>query len=185
MINYLNTIDFNYIIWLIPAVLLLHELEEWNILKWYEANYTDIPPSTDRSIRVWLIAFSIFGFLWTFISYIMPIRGIAAALMTVLVMLTIQNGLQHLYWQLLFMKYAPGIVFSVFFGLPAGAYVLYRVISEGLLPKWLILLIMALMLPGLLETVKAGNRMTRIVRAGHETGLWLDNIIFNRVKRRS
>lgn len=39
--------SMTFLYWSIPVILLLHELEEWNILKWYKLNYLN-PPSSDN-----------------------------------------------------------------------------------------------------------------------------------------
>ncbi len=38
-------IDFLTWLWLFTIAFALHELEEWNILNWYQRNYVDLPPS--------------------------------------------------------------------------------------------------------------------------------------------
>lgn len=171
----LNSIDFRNIIWSIPIIMLLHELEEWNILKWYRENYIDLPPSTNRSIRVWLLGISFVGFIWTTICYLIPNQSITALLICVLIAITLQNGLQHLYWLVYFKRYAPGFLFSVLLGIPADIYICFRMLEEKLIPFWAIIIIGLIIIPGLIETVKAKNRMTKSVRGAHEIGISIAN----------
>jgi hypothetical protein len=51
----LNQIDFLTWLWLFVIAFALHEIEEWNILRWYHRNYVDLPPSTDKTVRVWIV----------------------------------------------------------------------------------------------------------------------------------
>ncbi len=38
-------------IWLLPVALLLHEAEEWNILRWEQRNFVNLPAKTNVSVR--------------------------------------------------------------------------------------------------------------------------------------
>jgi hypothetical protein len=171
LFNFLSSISFRNLIWLIPIIMLFHELEEWNILKWYKENYIDLPSSTNRSVRVWLIGISLVGFVLTLIGYLIPNNGASAFLICLLIAFTLQNGLQHLYWLFYFKKYAPGVVFSVLFGIPAGFYICFRILMEKMLPIWILIVIGLLIIPGLVKTVKAKNRMTKGIRGAHMIGL--------------
>ena len=164
MLNLVDSIEFSHLIWVIPVVQLIHELEEWNILKWYKENYVDLPDSTNLSIRVWILFFSLFVYVWTTLCFFTPNRVISAILVSLLIMITTQNGLQHLYWLFYFKKYAPGVVSFVILLIPLNTYVVYRILKQEFLPFWLLIIIMALMIPGLIETIRARNRMTKIVR---------------------
>jgi hypothetical protein len=177
VLSFLNAIDFRYLIWLFPFILLFHELEEWNILKWYKENYEDLPNFTNLSIRIWIFGLSIFGFISTAVCFYIPIISVSAFLLSLFILLTFQNGLQHLYWTIYFKKYAPGIVTSVLVVIPFDIYTFYRIIEEELLPIWFLLVII-IIIPGLIETFKAKNRMTKGIRSIHELVLkvveWLE-----------
>jgi hypothetical protein len=177
MLNFLNSIDFRHLIWFFPFVLLFHELEEWNILKWYKENYEDLPNSTNLSIRIWIFGFSILGFIWTALCSFIPILSISAFLLSLFILIIFQNGLQHLYWTIYFKKYAPGIITSVLIVIPFDIYIFDRIIEEKLLPIWFLLTII-IIIPGLNETFKAKNRMTKGIHSIHELGLkiveWLE-----------
>lgn len=173
--DFLNSMDFRNIIWFIPIILFFHELEEWNILKWYKENYSDLPQSTNRSIRVWLIGISLVGFTLTAICFFVPYDIITALLICMLIAITLQNGLQHLYWLIYFKKYAPGVVFSVLFGIPVDIYICFRMLKENLVSIWVLIIICVLIIPGLMETVKSKNRMTKSIRGAHELGINISN----------
>ena len=169
MLNFFDSIEFSHLIWVIPVVQLIHELEEWNILKWYKENYVDLPDSTNLSIRVWILFFSLFVYVWITLCFFIPNRMMLIILVSLLIMITTQNGLQHLYWLFYFKKYAPGVVSFVILLLPLNTYIVYRILKQGLLPFWLLIIIMALIIPGLIETIRARNRMIKVVRVvAHE-----------------
>lgn len=174
MTDPLRAITVIHLIWAIPFFQLAHEAEEWNILQWYRDNYVDLPASTNLSVRLWIIIFSLFTYVWTTVCFFIPNATAAAVMVSLLIAVTAQNGLQHLYWTFLFRRYAPGVITSVVMVLPLDGYIIYRMLAEGLLPAWLLAIVIALMVPGLVETVRAGNTMTRAVRfIAHEFPLRL------------
>ncbi|SRR6266567_7318237 len=83
-------------IWLLPVALLLHEAEEWNILRWEQRNFVNLPAKTNAGVRTFLVFFTLFGFLWTALA--------AGAFL---------NALQHLFYTLYFRQYTPGVITSV------------------------------------------------------------------------
>lgn len=72
--------------WSIPVILTFHELEEWNIMKWYKQYYIDLPPFNNLTIRTWLLFISLVGFLWTYISILMPNGYLTAIFMELLIL---------------------------------------------------------------------------------------------------
>lgn len=177
MIELFNSIRFEQLIWIFAIVSVLHELEEWNILKWYERNYRDLPPSTNLSIRLWILSYSLVIILFVWIVSVIPDKYISSILMMLFVSLTIQNGLQHLYWTVYFKEYAPGLIFSVIIGFPVYSLIIVRVVNEGYLPLWAIGIYLVLIIPGLIQTVKAKNTMTSIIKSIHLLGLRISNIL--------
>jgi general stress protein CsbA len=159
-----QSFDVMHLIWAVPLFQLVHEVEEWNILRWYRETYVDLPASTNLSVRLWIVVFSLFAYVWTTLSFFTPNRTAAMVMILLLVAASAQNGLQHVYWLLRFRKYAPGVITSVLLVLPLDGYLTHLMLREDFLPSWLVLIVFALMLPGLIETVRAGNRMTKTVR---------------------
>jgi hypothetical protein len=163
--------------WSIPVILLFHELEEWNILKWYKRNYLNPPPSDNLAARTWILFCSLAGFIWTFVSVMIPNGTICAILMAILIFVTVQNAIQHFCWQILFRCYSPGIIFSTV-GLAAGVYVIVEAINKGLLPLWFALVLSLGLVPVTIETIKARNTMTKAVLAVHLFGIKLANVLW-------
>jgi hypothetical protein len=160
----LRSVELVHLIWAIPLFQLIHEFEEWNILRWYRENYVDLPDSTNLSVRVWIVFFSLIVYVWTTLCFFIPNVTAASIMILLLVMATAQNALQHLYWLFYFRKYAPGALTSVALVAPLDAYIVYRMLDEALLPIWTVIAVAALIIPGLVETVCVGNRMTTAVR---------------------
>jgi hypothetical protein len=172
----LNSISFRTIIWALPVVFLFHELEEWNILVWYERFYVDMPASTDFSVRIWIITISLAGFLLTGLTLIPKNPKVTAYLIVPLIALTVSNGLQHEYWLFYFKAYAPGVVFGGVIGVVLGVYIIYRAIAEKSIPFWYPLLFVPYIAMVLKSTVEAGNKLSPSIRAVHEIGLALASL---------
>lgn len=176
LLTFYNNLDFKSLIWSIPIILLLHELEEWNILKWYDELFIDIPKSTNFSLRIWLILISAIYFVITGLSFVISNNTISAYIMAALIMVTIENGLQHIYWTIYFKRYAPGVVFSSI-GIIFGLLVFFKALSEGYLHYIIVILLFLLLIPTMVETVKSKNRLTKEVRKVHELGIKITRLL--------
>lgn len=152
-------------------------MEEWNILRWYQRNYVNLPPVTDRSVRVWIVFFILYCFVWCTVATLPGNPVIAAFLFLPTIAVAIQNALQHIYWLFLFKQYAPGVITSLFFLIPLGGYVTIQALSQAYVPYWYVGVLALLMIPGLLQTVKARNSMTPQMRNIHNLGIKLDKLV--------
>jgi len=173
----ITRIDFLVWLWIFAIAFALHELEEWNILRWYQRNYIEMPPSTNRTVRVWIVFFIIFVFVWCAVATLPgdPVFAAYAFLPTIAV--AIQNALQHVYWLFFFKQYAPGVVTSVVLLIPLGLYVTIHALLQDYLPYWYVSILALAMLPGLFQTVKAKNKMTSQIRSIHNLSIKLDKWI--------
>jgi len=173
----LNQIDFLTWLWLFAIAFALHEAEEWNILSWYQRNYVDLPPSTNKAVRVWIIFVSLIGFVWCAVATLPgnPVLAAYAFLPTIAV--AMQNALQHVYWLFYFKQYAPGVVTSVVLLIPLGLYVTIEAVSQNYVAYWYVSVLVLAMIPGLLQTVKAKNKMTKQIRAIHHLGIKLTGLL--------
>ncbi len=172
MFDFLNAIDLRQMMWLIPIVLLFHELEEWNIRSWHVRNAMDVPGETVLSTRMWILFLSAFGFFWTALAVIVPDHSLSAAISMVLVSFTLLNGLQHVLGLFRFKGYHPGLFFATAIGIPAGVYVTYQIFAQGLLPVWLLILFGILILVGLAATFKIIHFVNRF---GIRLADWISN----------
>jgi hypothetical protein len=172
MIDFLNALEFKQVIWMIPFVLLFHELEEWNIRGWHVENSMDVPGETALSTRMWILFLSLLGFAWTALASLIPDTSISVGVMYALVCFTLLNGLQHLIGSLRFKKYNPGLFFSVVFGIPAGVYITYQILAQNLMPVWVIITFGTLTLASLLATLPMIHFINRF---GIKLANWISN----------
>lgn len=172
-----NKFSFSALIWLFPLALALHEAEEWYIIGWYERNFVDLPPKTDASTRTFLVFMSLLGFVWTGLALLFPDPRAGAFLLSLLAMVVLLNALQHLYWLWAFRAYAPGVITSLLFLIPLMVHFGRVALEQALLPMWYVLVLLGLVLLGLVQTVRAGNRMTASFRAMSRFGRYLAGVL--------
>lgn len=173
-------IDFLTWLWIFTAAFALHEVEEWNILRWYQHSYVDLPPSTNKAVRAWIVFAVLVGFVWCAAATLPGSPVFAACVFLPAIAVAVQNALQHVYWLFYFKQYAPGIITAVFCLIPSGIYLAIRAIGENLVPVWYVGILLLLIIPGLVQTVRARNRMTGPIRAIHHIGIklaeWLERL---------
>jgi len=153
-------IEFLSLIWLFPVVLLVHELEEWNIVNWYHQHFIDLPDKTHISTRFFLVFVSLVGFVWTGIAAVWGDETLAAYILFSFVAIVFLNFLQHIYWMFLFRAYAPGIISAVCLLLPVIVILVYRALVEAIVPVWYVLMLFVAVMPGCVETLRAKNTLT-------------------------
>jgi hypothetical protein len=178
IINTLNSFEFMKLMWLFPAAFALHEAEEWNIMKWYYRNYSNLPPSSDRDARTWIIFVSLVGFIWCGIAGFPGDPKIASFVFVPAIAFAIQNSFQHIFWLFYFKQYAPGIITSIFLLIPLGSYLILRAVQHGYIPAWYAAIWAVFIVVGLVQTIRAGNEMTPPIRAIHKLGNKLSTMIF-------
>lgn len=152
-------------IWLLPVALILHEAEEWNILRWEQRNFVNLPAKTNVGVRTFLVVFTLFGFLWTALAALTNNPTIAAFVFLPFAAGAFLNALQHLFYTMYFRQYAPGVITSVVLYLPIVGYLTARAIEEHLVPVAYVVALMFLTLLGLIQTMKAGHTVTKPFQA--------------------
>ena len=172
-ITYLNHMSFLTAIWLLPMALAVHEAEEWNILRWEQRNFANLPAKTDTSVRTFLVFFTLFGFLWTALAALPSNPTIAAFVLLPFAAGAFLNTLQHLFYTLYFRQYAPGVITSVVVIIPIVGYLTARAIEENLVPIVYVMVLGILTVLGLIQTIKAGNTLTPTFRAISHLGVAL------------
>jgi hypothetical protein len=170
----------NYLLWLggFLIAFVLHEFEEWNIMRWYRRNYAELPPITERAVRVWIIFVNSLAVLWYLAAVVSGNPQIAAFILLPAVAIAVQNALQHVYWLFYFRQYAPGVMTAAILLIPLGVTVAVQGVLLGYVPGWYVGILALMMLPGLLQTVKAGNRLTPFIRAIHQFSINLTKTIY-------
>jgi hypothetical protein len=164
-------------LWVFVVVFAVHELEEWNILAWYRRNYVDLPPSTDKATRVWIIFVILVALVWCAAGTLPGNPSLAAYVLLPAVAIAVQNAIQHVYWQLYFRQYAPGIISAVFGLIPLGVCLLVAAVRQRLVPAWYAGVLAVVIVPGLVQTVRAKNMMTPQIRAIHHLGIKINELI--------
>jgi Protein of unknown function with HXXEE motif len=170
-------IDLLTWLWVFVVIFAIHELEEWNILSWYRRNYVDLPPSTDKATRVWIIFIILVALAWCAAGTLPGNPALAAYVLLPAVAIAVQNAIQHVYWQLYFKQYAPGIITAIFGLIPIGICLFAGAVWQGLVPIWYAGVLVILIVPGLVQTVKAKNMMTPQIRAIHHLGIKLAELL--------
>jgi hypothetical protein len=121
-------------LWIFVVIFALHELEEWNILRWYQRNYVDLPPSTDKTTRVWIVFIILVALVWCAAGTLPGDPALAAYVLLPAVAIAMQNAIQHVYWQLYFKQYAPGIITAIFGLIPVGVCLFVGAVWQRLVP---------------------------------------------------
>ena len=62
--------------------------------------------------------------------------------------------------------------------IPIGSYLAVRAVRQGYAPIWYVAIWAVLIVPGLVQTVRAGNEMTSPMRAIHNLGIRLSERVF-------
>ncbi len=163
-------LDFLTILWLFPIAVAIHEFEEWNIVRWYEHNFVDLPQLADKGARAWIMFSSLVGFLWTGTAVLPRNPTVAAFVLLPAFGLMLQNALQHIYYLFYFRRYAPGIVTSILLLTPTIVYLVARAVQQGYVPIWYTILLAVLLIPNLVQTVRARNTMLPLFQSIHKFG---------------
>jgi hypothetical protein len=151
---------------IIPIILLFHEMEEWNIYKFHKENYSNIiHEETILSGRLWLLFLSLFGFIWTIICYFIPNLIISTILMVLLIDFTILNSIQHIGLSIKIKKYNPGLIFGGIIALIAAIFFIQNIVIEKILPIWSVILLLGIIIPFIVETIISSkkNKLPQIV----------------------
>ncbi|MEW6403274.1 MAG: HXXEE domain-containing protein [Chloroflexota bacterium] len=109
-------------------------------------------------------------FLWTGTAILPGNPTVAAFVLLLAFGLMLQNALQHIYYLFYFRRYAPGIVTSVLLLIPTIAYLVTRAVQQGYVPIWYAILLVVLLIPNLVQTVRARNTMLPSFQAIHKLG---------------
>jgi hypothetical protein len=112
--EYLKLIDIKTLYFIVPVILFIHEMEEWNIFNFHKSNYkNNLIDETVLSTRLWLLFLSVTGFVWTSVCYIIPNEVLSISIMMLLVDFTILNSIQHIGMTVKIKKYNPGFIFGL------------------------------------------------------------------------
>ncbi len=167
------------ILWLLAIAFVFHELEEWNIVSWQQANFEPPPQFTNREARTLLIFFAFLGISFTALcNYFLSLRAAVLALLPLFVAIILGNALTHIFWLFYFQTYAPGVVTSAFVLVPLTFILVRWVLQEQLVPSAYVWLLLALAVIQPVAAGVAGNSLSAaqlaLLRLGAllAQGLW-------------
>ncbi|ORC28819.1 hypothetical protein B4O97_18990 [Marispirochaeta aestuarii] len=156
---------FNYI-WLIPIVFSIHELEEWNILKWYKRYYKNIPESTNTSIRIHIITFCVLSFILTTIAFLMRNTFVLSLIVAFVSAFIYFNVIQHIIWTVQLKAYSVGLLTGIV-SIIIVAYVNYSFIVNNLINSVFYIIFILTVIP-IIKTFKVNGEMSPEIKKVHE-----------------
>lgn len=147
------------VFFIIPLVLFIHEMEEWNIYHYHKNNYaSEIPGETILGTRLWLLFLSLVGFVWTTICYLIPNLVVSTVVMMLLIDFTILNSIQHIVQSIKTKKYNPGLVFGGIIAMIVAVIVIKNILYHNILPTWSVIVLLCLIIPTLIETIISSKK---------------------------
>jgi hypothetical protein len=164
--DFLNLINIKVLFFIVPCVLLVHEIEEWNIYEFHKKSYSSgVDGETKLGGRLWLIFLSLTGFLWTIVCSFIPNTAVSALVMLLLVDFVLLNAIQHIGLTAKTHKYNPGFIFGGVFGLISACFVFWRILATNTLPVWAAAALLCLIIPGIIESAISSkkNKLPRMV----------------------
>lgn len=162
-------LPFRTIVWALPIAFAVHELEEWNIMAWYRAEFANPPATTERAVHLWLIGISLVGFLWAGLACLLPSeRATARVILFFFAAFVFGNALQHVYWQLAFDAYAPGFLAAAFLNIPATLLISWHALRRRLVGWPYLTLVYTLALLSLVSAARAGRTVPDSLLSLHE-----------------
>ncbi len=181
-LNQIGSISFRRIVWLVPVAFVFHEAEEWNVMPWYVAQFSPVTIASDLALRTWLVAITIIAFLWTAIACLLPtVRATAYMVLPFFVLALLFNALQHIYWQFAFPGYAPAFLSCALLNVPAILLVSWHALRNRLVGGRFLGVLYVGLVPGLIETVRAGHTEMLVFREIFRFGEWLAQLLFGTV----
>ena len=152
--EFLKLADLKTLYFIVPVILFIHEMEEWDIFFFHKNNYrNNLIDETVLSTRLWLLFLSVTGFVWTAVCYIIPNAVVSNAIMMVLVDFTLLNSIQHIGMTIKIKKYNPGFIFGGIIGMLGALTIIAKIVIDAQFPDWLLLLLVVLVIPGIADSV--------------------------------
>jgi hypothetical protein len=132
----LNTIPFERLLWLVPIVLTIHNLEEAPCMAgWYKRLPMKIPYTiTSRQFAIAVSFITVAGFVLTYIGieYLANWSGYLLVL-EIQAILLVNAFIPHIAAAVRFRMYGPGLVSAVLLILPFSFYLFRRAMDENII----------------------------------------------------
>ncbi len=178
----LEQMPFVAVLWLFYSLVVLHELEEWNIDRFEHKHFEGVPnAATDQSARMVIAFVSAVGLAWCSIATLSGNPVLAAWIFFPAIVFMLLNALQHIFWSLYFRKLAPGVITAALLIIPFGSYIVTKGISQGYVPAWYTVVLGTAVILAFTQTAISGSQMTALIRFGNHIGIWLWDKIDSRM----
>jgi Protein of unknown function with HXXEE motif len=158
-----KSIDLVTLLWIVPIVNFLHEMEEWNVFSWEQATFVGLKPVSHLAIRLFLFAESLFVFFLIWLATRFQDSRVAACIVLPVLALIVLNGAQHIFWSFSFRSYSPGLVFGGIVGVPFYIYLIVGMTWEKLVPLAYTGAVSIIVVFGLVQTVMLGRTMSPLI----------------------
>lgn len=176
------SIPFRRIVWLVPITFAVHEAEEWNIMQWWVAQFSNATVVSDVALRTFLVGITAAAFLWTAIASLLPaVRATAYMVLPVFVIGILGNSLQHIYWQLVFQGYAPGFLSSMLLIIPSILLVSWHALRNQLVGLRFLGIIYASLIPLLVVTIRGGRTEPPPFHEILTFSVWMARLLFGAI----
>jgi hypothetical protein len=134
--NFLNSIPFDRLLWLVPIFLTIHNLEEAPLMEsWAKRLPVKLPLTiTTRQFVIAVTFITLAGFVLTYIGveYLANQTGYLLVL-GMQVILAFNAFVPHITTTIRFRMYSPGVITAVLIMLPFSFYLFPRAFEEGIL----------------------------------------------------
>jgi hypothetical protein len=182
--GWLAQLEFRKAIWFAPLAWTLHEAEEWNIHEFEREHFVD--PGyfalVDHPI-LWLglAQVALQGILWTTLTA-WPRTPRAAAFLTLpyFIVLPFGNALMHVYWQLRFGGYTPGVLTAVFLVAPVVLGLTIKAVRSRLIPAWYACLFLAASLALPVSAIQSGENLPMWLQSAQQNGIEVARALLGR-----
>jgi hypothetical protein len=163
-VNFLNSIPFDTLLWLVPFLFMLHNMEEaLQMEKW--SKQLPLKITLIESTRQFIMAVT----LLTLISFLLTYLGLKVMtkhagqllILSMQMTMTLNVFFPHLLFAVRFRRYNPGLVTALFLTLPFSIYLFQRALNENLLAQhefWVLLALSPLiMISSIFTSLKLGK----------------------------
>jgi hypothetical protein len=165
MIEILKSLPLADYAWVLAALFGVHELEEWNILDWYERHYVNLPPSTKFSTRLHIAVLSLAALGLILIATALRATPAFGAIFVFFSLFVAVNALQHVAWSFQTKSYSPGLATGLLL-VSAATLMNLAFVLDGLIDPRLYAMA-ALAIPPLVDTLRSPKEMTKAVLRVH------------------
>jgi len=134
--TFLNSIPFDRLLWLVPVILTIHNIEEAPFMEgWSKRLPLKIHPTvTTRQFVIAVTFLTIAGFLLTYfgVEYLADETGYLMVL-GIQAILLFNTFVPHIAMTIRFRLYSPGVITAILFTLPFSFYLFQRALKENII----------------------------------------------------